>query len=633
VNFVISRTVLLLSSLFFLALTARAAIDVSLQMQLGNPSGATVNTNNHDHYLIQRSVEALDYSDNLGEPVWASWDLTAADVGTNARSANFFTDTNLPPNFYRVTDADYNGDSAVFMNRGHLCPSEDRTDTRADNDAVFFMSNIMPQNGTNNSGVWGTFESFCRTQTSSNEVLIICGPSGFGTSRIPSGKAVIANYTWKIAVFVPTNSGTALSRITASTRVIALKIPNAFSVTNHWQNFVTSASQIEVDTGFAFFTALPSSVAAALRAKVDGQTNPPPAIFSFSPTNGAANTSIVISGTNFSTASAVAFNGVSAGFTINSATQISATVPANASSGFISVATSSGTAVSTNIFAVNGSASVYSGILIGWDVSSLAGGNGNYGPGLLPPSTNAPGLTAFGLLRGSGIVTNNTVAAAAAWGGLNFTNGSSAQAITANKNITFGVAANAGYAVSCTAVTQFNYRRSNSGPINGVLQYQIGAGAFFDITNLNYPVVTSGGTPVGTIDLTAFPALQNVGAGTNVTFRIVNFLGTGSSGSWYVADVAGDSALDLAVAGTVSQLAAAPNAPAAMPAFTQTVFAGNQFQFTVTGTAGSNYVVQAATNLAAPNWVALATNAAPFLFVETNTGRFSQRFYRALVTP
>jgi hypothetical protein len=43
--------------------------------------------------------------------------------------------------------------------------------------------------------------------------------------------------------------------------------------------------------------------------------------------------------------------------------------------------------------------------------------------------------------------------------------------------------------------------------------------------------------------------------------------------------------------------------------------------------------VQAATNLAAPNWVALATNAAPFLFVETNTGRFSQRFYRALVTP
>ena len=39
-----------------------AIIDASLQMQLGNPSSA--NTNNHAHYLIQRTVEALDHSDN-----------------------------------------------------------------------------------------------------------------------------------------------------------------------------------------------------------------------------------------------------------------------------------------------------------------------------------------------------------------------------------------------------------------------------------------------------------------------------------------------------------------------------------------------------------------------------------------
>ncbi|MEI9961059.1 MAG: hypothetical protein WDM76_07955 [Limisphaerales bacterium] len=55
--------------LLFLSLVlARATIDLSLQMQLGNPSGAIADTNNHDHYLIQRPVEALDYSDNLGQP-------------------------------------------------------------------------------------------------------------------------------------------------------------------------------------------------------------------------------------------------------------------------------------------------------------------------------------------------------------------------------------------------------------------------------------------------------------------------------------------------------------------------------------------------------------------------------------
>src|SRR5690349_2844540 len=39
----------------------QASIGTSLQMQLGNPSGATADTNNHNHYLVQRTVEALDF--------------------------------------------------------------------------------------------------------------------------------------------------------------------------------------------------------------------------------------------------------------------------------------------------------------------------------------------------------------------------------------------------------------------------------------------------------------------------------------------------------------------------------------------------------------------------------------------
>src|SRR6202012_4661761 len=86
------------------AFTARATIDATLQMQLGNPSGATNDPNNHNHYLIQRTVEAIDYSDTLGEPNWASWDLTSGDVGNATRSTKYFPDTNLPPSFYEGTD-------------------------------------------------------------------------------------------------------------------------------------------------------------------------------------------------------------------------------------------------------------------------------------------------------------------------------------------------------------------------------------------------------------------------------------------------------------------------------------------------------------------------------------------------
>lgn len=346
--------VVLITGLFLClgALPAAATIDASLQMQLGNPSNATVNTNNHAHYLIQRTVEALDYSDNLGEPVWASWDLTSGDVGPATRSTSFYTDTNLPPNFYRVTDNDYLGVGAINFSRGHLCPSEDRTDNSTNNKLVFFMSNIMPQSGPNNSGVWATFEKDCRSLLTNNELLIICGPSGFGTNTIPSGKAYIGSNTWKVVVCVPLGGGTALSRITATNRVIAISVPNVTNgLSSSWQTYVTSPAQIEQATGLTFFTAVPADIAAVFRSKVDG--SPMVGITSLSPASGHVGSSTVITGTNFVGLAGVWFNGTNAAFTLNSSNQITAIVPAGATTGPVSLIANGGLATSTGNFVVS----------------------------------------------------------------------------------------------------------------------------------------------------------------------------------------------------------------------------------------------------------------------------------------
>ena len=266
---------LLRALLAFVAVTAlaaigRAAIGASLQMQLGNPSSAAADPANHAHYLIQRDQYALDYDDGAREPNWAAWDLTTADVGSSGRSS-FIQDTTLPDGFYQVLTTDYSGSG---YDRGHMCPSADRTVTVADNQQVFYMSNMVPQTPDNNQGVWASFETYCRSLASAgNEVLLICGPSGFGGSTIASGVA-IPGYTWKIAVVVPLGSGSALSRVTSSTRVITIKVPNIAGVrSTPWQNFVTSVAQIEADTGYTFFTALPNSIASALRVEVDGQSS------------------------------------------------------------------------------------------------------------------------------------------------------------------------------------------------------------------------------------------------------------------------------------------------------------------------------------------------------------------------
>jgi hypothetical protein len=100
-----------------------------------------------------------------------------------------------------------------------------------------------------------------------------------------------------------------------------------------------------------------------------------------------------------------------------------------------------------------------------------------------------------------------------------------------------------------------------------------------------------------------------------------------------IFDYAGSTALDLAIQGIVTQVLTATNPPALAPSFSLLTFASNQFQFTVTGTTGSNYVVQVTTNLAAPNWISLKTNAAPFQFIESNVTAFPQRFYRGLIAP
>lgn len=260
---------------FTVVVQSFAVIGAAYQMQLGNPSNATTTSSNHVNYLIQRDQYALDYNDTRRVPNWVSWDLTTSDLGGSGRS-NFTADPDLPAGFTIVQSTDYSGSG---YDRGHMCPSADRTITVADNQILFYMTNMVPQAPDNNQGVWASLESECRTLASKgNEVLITCGPSGFSGSTIASGVS-IPGYVWKIVLVVPLNGrnplvDVATNHIDANTRVIAVKIPNVQGVRNDpWQNYVTSVAQIEADTGYTFFTNLAPAIAAALRVKVDGQSS------------------------------------------------------------------------------------------------------------------------------------------------------------------------------------------------------------------------------------------------------------------------------------------------------------------------------------------------------------------------
>lgn len=58
------------------------------------------------------------------------------------------------------------------------------------------------------------------------------------------------------------------------------------------------------------------------------------------------------------------------------------------------------------------------------------------------------------------------------------------------------------------------------------------------------------------------------------------------------------------------------------------VRAGGQFSFTVAGSSGSQYIVQASSDLM--TWQSIQTNTVPFTFVDSQAGSYTQRFYRAV---
>ena len=211
---------------------------------------------------------ALSYDRDRGDPNWVSWHLSADWLGSAPRQNDFRADTTLPAGWYRVQGTDYSGSG---YDRGHMCPSADRTLTVADNSATFLMTNMIPQAPDNNQGPWAALESYCRSLVGAgNELYIVSGSDGnFGT--IANGHVTVPTFTWKIIVVLPDGDND-LARINTSTRVIAIDMPNTQGIrTNDWRQYRTSVNSLESFTGYDFLSNVSVTIQNVIEAVVDNQ--------------------------------------------------------------------------------------------------------------------------------------------------------------------------------------------------------------------------------------------------------------------------------------------------------------------------------------------------------------------------
>ncbi|KAA9333515.1 DNA/RNA non-specific endonuclease [Hymenobacter busanensis] len=241
-------------------------------LAMGNPSGAVASTSYPTNYLMTKSQYTLSYHRDRGIPNWVSWHLSSAWLGSTPRQDNFAADATLPTGWYRPTSSSYTGSG---FDRGHNCPSADRTGSVADNSATFLMTNMMPQAANNNQRGWAQLEDYCRTLASQgNELYIICGSYGTGgtgvngyKTTIDAGRVTVPARCWKVVVILPEGSSDA-SRVTTSTRVIAINTPNDNSIIN-WGACRTTVDAIEAATGYNILSNVSSTVQATIEARVD----------------------------------------------------------------------------------------------------------------------------------------------------------------------------------------------------------------------------------------------------------------------------------------------------------------------------------------------------------------------------
>jgi endonuclease G, mitochondrial len=242
-------------------------------MFFGNPSNAAAITDSVNNYLMRKTYYALSYSRDRGTPNWVSWHLYSADLGSTSRQDDFRPDNTLPSGWYQVPSTAFSGSG---FDRGHNCPSADRTSSVAANSSTFLMTNMIPQAPNNNQQTWAHLEDSLRRLVGFGyEVYIIMGIYGTGGSgtygyatTINSGHVTVPSNVWKVAVAIP-NGNDDSARVDAATRVISVNVPNLNNVSSNWKNYRTTIDAIEAVTGYDLLSRLPVSLQALLEAKTD----------------------------------------------------------------------------------------------------------------------------------------------------------------------------------------------------------------------------------------------------------------------------------------------------------------------------------------------------------------------------
>lgn len=205
--------------------------------------------------MVSYSGFEVSFNSELHVPNYVAWTLTPSETdGEIPRKSGFEADPNVAG---CASLSDYRKSG---FDRGHMAPAADMKWSELAMKECHYLSNIIPQDHSLNSGRWNTLENQCRTWAKrDSDIVIVCGPvlTDEITRYIGDGVAV-PERIFKVVLAPYANPP----------RAIGFVFPN-YPTKDPVESFVATVDEVETITGLDFFVSLPDSIENAIEAKAN----------------------------------------------------------------------------------------------------------------------------------------------------------------------------------------------------------------------------------------------------------------------------------------------------------------------------------------------------------------------------
>ncbi len=221
-----------------------------------------------DHEIRNYKYYSICYREPYEQAEWSAYCLDESELSKKAgRTDDFRPDDAISTG--SATLADYRGSG---YDRGHLSPAADFAFSTEAMSETFYMSNMSPQAGAFNRGIWKDLESNVRVWAKKfGKVYVISGPvldeSPEDYATIGSNKVSVPKYYYKVLMAPLYKNQADRDNPYECTSItgIAFILPNK-KCDDSYFNYAVTIDEVENRTGLNFFESLDDRTEAALES-------------------------------------------------------------------------------------------------------------------------------------------------------------------------------------------------------------------------------------------------------------------------------------------------------------------------------------------------------------------------------